>query len=454
MPIDAGIYGNLLRSPKTVQEYDAEAQQAKASQLQNALGQIQYSNALRQQQDDQAYREAAKGFGSDTNANASALFSKGLVKEGLAYQKSALDALKTTTDINKDQATADKTSYELRIQKANEAVKDISSLMSPQQARDSISRHMKAGDITFEQASQMLATVPDDMGDFGRWRNQTVMRILDAKTRLEMSMAKPEKFDNGGQIITRDMNPNSPTYGQNTGGDPIVKVATPGDLIRQGNNIHSNAHMSANAGGGAGGVANAGGAPAKPAKPLPVAALKMQQDSLDAIGTAGGINADLGAVLQQVESGSLQLGPVKNAVGSVRNTLGISNENSQNLATFKATLEKLRNDSLRLNKGVQTDGDAQRAWNELLSNINDPGVVAKRLKEIRSLNSRAIELHNDNLDNIRSNYGAQPIDTTKRATQKPAIESAVKRINSDEEYNALPSGATFIAPDGKTRRKP
>ena len=227
MPIDAGIYGNLLRSPKTVQEYDAEAQQAKASQLQNALGQIQYSNALRQQQDDQAYREAAKGFGSDTNANASALFSKGLVKEGLAYQKSALDALKTTTDINKDQATADKTSYELRIQKANEAVKDISSLMSPQQARDSISRHMKAGDITFEQASQMLATVPDDMGDFGRWRNQTVMRILDAKTRLEMSMAKPEKFDNGGQIITRDMNPNSPTYGQNTGGAPIVKVQSP-----------------------------------------------------------------------------------------------------------------------------------------------------------------------------------------------------------------------------------
>lgn len=220
------------------------------------------------------------------------------------------------------------------------------------------------------------------------------------------------------------------------------------------NNIRSNKRMSANAGGGAGGLANAGGAPAKPAKPLPVAALKMQQDSLDAIGTAGGINADLGAVLQQVESGSLQLGPVKNAVGSVRNTLGVSNENSQNLATFKATLEKLRNDSLRLNKGVQTDGDAQRAWNELLSNINDPGVVAKRLKEIRSLNSRAIELHNDNLGNIRSNYGAQPIDTTKRATQKPAIESAVKRINSDEEYNALPSGATFIAPDGKTRRKP
>lgn len=28
------------------------------------------------------------------------------------------------------------------------------------------------------------------------------------------------------------------------------------------------------------------------------------------------------------------------------------------------------------------------------------------------------------------------------------------RINSDAEYNALPSGATFVGPDGKTRRKP
>jgi hypothetical protein len=30
----------------------------------------------------------------------------------------------------------------------------------------------------------------------------------------------------------------------------------------------------------------------------------------------------------------------------------------------------------------------------------------------------------------------------------------VKRIASDAEYNALPSGATFVGPDGKQRRKP
>lgn len=33
-------------------------------------------------------------------------------------------------------------------------------------------------------------------------------------------------------------------------------------------------------------------------------------------------------------------------------------------------------------------------------------------------------------------------------------ENAIPKVNSDEAYNALPSGAMFIAPDGTTRRKP
>lgn len=36
----------------------------------------------------------------------------------------------------------------------------------------------------------------------------------------------------------------------------------------------------------------------------------------------------------------------------------------------------------------------------------------------------------------------------------PAKASAPPTVKSDSEYNALPSGATFISPDGKTRRKP
>lgn len=162
---------------------------------------------------------------------------------------------------------------------------------------------------------------------------------------------------------------------------------------------------------------------AKPGKPMPAAALKMQQEELDAIATASSINADIGTVERQIKSGKLNLGPLDNMLAKGRNMAGISNESSRNYATFQATLEKLRNDSLRLNKGVQTDGDSQRAWNELLTNINDPKVVAQRLGEIKKINERAANIREMNVENIRNNYGAGPLNTSGYSKQPTALGS-------------------------------
>lgn len=164
-----------------------------------------------------------------------------------------------------------------------------------------------------------------------------------------------------------------------------------------------------------------------PAKPLPTSALKMQQEELDAIGTSGSINADLAAVEQQIATGKLKLGLVTNALGSAKNYVGLSDENSKNLASFRAKLENLRNSSLQLNKGVQTDGDAQRAWNELIANINDQGVVTQRLAEIRALNERAANLRRMNVDILRNNYGLPPLDTDPRFQQPAAIGAGLQR---------------------------
>lgn len=162
---------------------------------------------------------------------------------------------------------------------------------------------------------------------------------------------------------------------------------------------------------------------------LPPKALQMQQDELDAIGTASTINADLGAIQKQIEGGKLQLGPVNNIMGKLKNTLGASDESSRNLATFQATMEKLRNDSLRLNKGVQTDGDAQRAWNELMTNINDPNVVKQRLGEIQKINERAVALRQMNIDVIRGNYGVENMDTSGYQNQPAAVGGGGKNVD-------------------------
>lgn len=160
-----------------------------------------------------------------------------------------------------------------------------------------------------------------------------------------------------------------------------------------------------------------GGAPlpqrADPAaKPLPPTVLKMQQENLDAIGLAGSISADLNGLIDQFKEGKLDVGPFQNALNEGLNATGFSTEGSRNYASLRATLEKIRNDSLRLNKGVQTEGDAVRAWNEMFRNLNDPKVVMQRLQEISAINQRAAELRATQNDLLRAQFGHDPMDYT------------------------------------------
>jgi hypothetical protein len=159
----------------------------------------------------------------------------------------------------------------------------------------------------------------------------------------------------------------------------------------------------------------------------------MQSEAVDAINTASGINSQLDGVAKQIEGGKLDFGPVSNAVSGARNWAGMSNEQSKNLASFRSTIEKLRNDSLRLNTGVQTDGDAQRAWNELFTNINDTGLVKQRLVEIQAINKRAEQLQRMRVDQIRGNYNLPPMEID--TATKPAGKN---RIRFDAQGNVIP----------------
>lgn len=193
-------------------------------------------------------------------------------------------------------------------------------------------------------------------------------------------------------------------------------------------------------------------------KPLSPAALKMQQESLDAIGTASSINADLVGLANQIDSGKLKFGPMSNFANSALNATGLSTEESRNFASFKSTLEKLRNDSLRLNKGVQTEGDAVRAWNELFQNINDTKLVRQRLDEVKALNDRAVQLRKLDVDTIRSNFNQDPMDYSKFTDQKAAVgqtegpkakSKTVKIGNTDMTADLAPDGNYYVQQNGK-----
>jgi len=191
-------------------------------------------------------------------------------------------------------------------------------------------------------------------------------------------------------------------------------------------------------------VVDSAGNPVKPARSgkngngqLPTQALKLRQEELDAIGTGASINADLGALEKQIDEGKLSPSLMNNAAAWVRNNTNNSTEQSRNLGSYQATLEKLRNDSLRLNKGVQTEGDATRAWNELMGNSRDTAFVKQRLGEIQRINERAVNLRKMNVDTIHSNYGLDPMDVSGYKNQPAAVGST----SSQGAFGAPPAGA-------------
>lgn len=156
---------------------------------------------------------------------------------------------------------------------------------------------------------------------------------------------------------------------------------------------------------------------------LPATAINLQKDSLDLIQGATQINANLTRYEDQISKGTLNLNPINNVLSAGANMVGASTPASRNYASFKSGLEKLRNDSLRLNKGVQTEGDAQRAWNELIANINDEGVVRQRLAEIKKLNEQAASYHADVVAQLREDSGLPPIDVSRFRVKPPASQS-------------------------------
>lgn len=145
-------------------------------------------------------------------------------------------------------------------------------------------------------------------------------------------------------------------------------------------------------------------------KPMPASVLALQNKVVGEASGASNVIDTTQKYIGMVDDKKLDLGPVSNLISQGRNFIGQSNETSRNFNSFKSDLEKMRNDSLRLNSGVQTDGDAQRAWNELMANINDPLTVRQRLEEINGYNQTALAIKQGQIEDIRTQYGKEPID--------------------------------------------
>jgi len=155
--------------------------------------------------------------------------------------------------------------------------------------------------------------------------------------------------------------------------------------------------------------------------PIPPFIQKAEQEDIDAIQTASSISSDLTALGKQIVDGKLDFGLISNPLARAGNFIGVDSEAGRNLQSYRATMTRIVNDSLRLNKGVQTDGDAQRAAAELMDNINSPGVVKQRLEELGRLNQRAVQYRTALINRRRAENGLPETDVSAFTNIAPAV---------------------------------
>lgn len=162
---------------------------------------------------------------------------------------------------------------------------------------------------------------------------------------------------------------------------------------------------------------NPGGKNAGGASPLPVGALKELLGVEEALGATEVLGDIIGKNRNRLVDGTLDVGPAARFAGRIRTGLNMSNANDVNITELNADKTKIVNESLRLNKGVQTEGDAIRAGEELMA-ANDAATLKRAFDRLEEINQRAIQLQQRKAGLINGNYG--------RTASPGAMPSAVE----------------------------
>jgi hypothetical protein len=405
------IFQQYLQPPKSMvdrmaafADLDARKEEVTARRQQNAL---QALTMRRNMEADEVAREdnnqlqaMAGASGGDQNALIKALRGSGrvgLMGRADAIEKALLERRKTEAAAGNDEANASKTRFALE-QERHKAVLEAVSSATDQGSYVRAVQSLAARGLDVSQVPQQFS--PEFVSQAG-------MQALTALQRLNAAEKAKDQ-----QITVR---------GQDVAAGTAAAGRASQERIAAASNALGYSRLAEDRrqfGEREKRIRDLGG---ENVKPLPPGAIKLQNEALEAIGVASSIQKDLGALQGQLQEGKLKFGPVSNVLSAGRNMAGLSNEQSRNFGSFKSSLERLRNESLRLNSGVQTEGDAQRAWNELFSTLNDSELVNQRLTEIQAINKRATELKKSQLDALRANYGHGPADLSGFTGVAPAV---------------------------------
>ena len=120
---------------------------------------------------------------------------------------------------------------------------------------------------------------------------------------------------------------------------------------------------------------------------MPAAMIKAEEEDYDAGQAAINLANDSQKYLNSIAKGTIKFGPITSLSIKAQSAFGSSNPDVVARNDFERFKTTLINESLRLNKGTQTEGDAVRAAKEL-QGAESAADAGKAIQTLRDINAR------------------------------------------------------------------
>lgn len=165
-------------------------------------------------------------------------------------------------------------------------------------------------------------------------------------------------------------------------------------------------------------------------KPLPVGALKLQDEITQSLAINKNLVTQAEAQAKLIREGKVPLEPTGKIEAWGRNMLGMSDADSLAYDRYQTFKTKLANDTLLLAKGTQTEGDAQRAVDALITPSNDPEVAANAMEEVARINKELIGMQKQRQKLINKNYGIADEEVSEPSQPEPSAAPKVIKYDA------------------------
>lgn len=246
MAIDSSIYSQI-QQPKPVNmlaEY-ANLMQVQGAQQANKLNQLKFAAAERETQEAETLNRLYAGaMNPDGTMDRTRLLS-GAASSGLGSRIPGLQ--KTFAESDKAAVDADTAKFKLAKDRHDVFQQTLGSLaQDPNLSKDLV---LQAGQGLVAQGilpkaifDQAISGLPDDPAQLRAKVLQSAKFRMTPDQIFSVFAPKPTEVNDGQVKSFRDMNPNSPTYGQATGGAPVQMQASPdaqlsAQTTRRGQNL-------------------------------------------------------------------------------------------------------------------------------------------------------------------------------------------------------------------------